>query len=288
MLIKSKNQFKSLRRAISILKCFSPQNTELGGNELAAMLGMHRTTAYRMLASLAEEKILERKGRRGVYTIGPGLYVLGNLFLTTTDIIKAAEPVVKIVNELTGEVTNLSIFFDGNISYLMREESKYEFRWGRHVGSYVPAHVSAMGNFFLSELSDSEIDELYPEEDLIPFTSHTIASKTELKARLAEIRKTGVSIDYEGQTYGVAGFSDGIRDSSGRVVAAISVGALIAHLNAEFIDRITQLVKMSAALISYRLGYRDTSCSIREVEEIKYWWKRESKESISSNNTTAS
>ena len=49
-----------------------------------------------MLATLAEEKFSERKGKRGVYTIGPGLYVLGNLFLSTTDIIKAAEPVVKI------------------------------------------------------------------------------------------------------------------------------------------------------------------------------------------------
>ncbi len=251
------------------------------------MLGMHRTTAYRMLATLAEEKILERKGRTGVYTIGPGLYVLGNLFLTTTDIVKAAEPVVKMVNELTGEVTNLSIFFDGYISYLMREESKYDFRWGRHVGSYVPAHVSAMGNVFLSELSDSEIDEIYPEENLMPFTSHTITSKTELKARLEEIRKTGVSIDYEGQTYGVAGFSNGIRDSSGKVVAAISVGTLIAHLNAEFIDHIIQLLKMSACLISYWLGYRDTECPVREMEEIRYWWKMVSSESISNNPASA-
>ena len=282
----SKDHFKSLRRAISVLKCFSPQKPELSGNELAAILGMHKTTAYRMLSTLAEEKLLERRGNRGVYRIGPGLYVLGNLFLSTTDIIKAAEPVVKMVNELTGEVTNLSIFFDGYISYVMREESKYEFRWGRHVGSYVPAHVSAMGKVFLSELSDSEIDAIYPEEKLISFTSHTVATKTELKARLEKIRRDGISIDYEGQTYGVAGFSNGIRDSSGKVVAAISIGALIARLDDRLIDHIIELIKVSSCLISYRLGYRDTRCPVREMEEIRHWWKRVSSESISKNHTS--
>ncbi len=286
--IVSKDYFKSLRRAISVLKCFTPQKPELSGNDLSAMLGMHKTTAYRMLSTLAEEKILERRGRDGVYRIGPGIYVLGNLFLSTTDLIIAAEPVVKMVNELTGEVTNLSIFFDGYISYVMREESKYEFRWGRHIGSYVPAHVSAMGKAFLSELSESEIDAIYPEENLISFTSHTIASKTELKVKLEEIRKTGISIDYEGQTYGVAGFSTSIRDSSGKVVAAISVGALIVHLNAEFIDHIIQLVKMSAGLISHRLGYRDTRRTVREMEEIRHWWKRISSKIISNNHSPAS
>ncbi len=283
---KQSTYFKSLRKAISVLKCFTPENPELSGNDLASMLGMHKTTAYRMLATLAEENILERRESSGTYKIGPGLYVLGNLFLSTTDLIQAAEPVVKLANELTGEVTNLSIYFDGYISYVMREESKYEFRWGRHVGSYVPAHVSAMGKVFLSELSDSEIDVIYPDDNLTPFTSHTITSKIALKEKLEEIRKSGISVDYEGQTYGIAGFSAGIRDSRGKVIAAMSVGAHINRLNAGLVGHIVQLVKMSAALVSYRLGYRDINISTYEMEEIRHWWKRVSS-NLKSNNSTS-
>ena len=61
---KQSTYFKSLRKAISVLKCFTPENPELSGNDLASMLGMHKTTAYRMLATLAEENILERREDR--------------------------------------------------------------------------------------------------------------------------------------------------------------------------------------------------------------------------------
>ena len=127
--MKDNNYVKSLRRAISVLKCFTPQQPELSGTEIARKLGIHKTTAHRMLATLAEDGLLDRDQRTGKYMVGPALYAMGSLYLSTTDILKTAEPVVKTLNDLTGEVVNVGIRDKDNIIVVMKEESNYPVRF---------------------------------------------------------------------------------------------------------------------------------------------------------------
>ena len=87
----------------------------------------------------------------------------------------------------------------------------------------LPAYASAMGKAFLSELSEAELESLYPEERLTPRTPKTIATKRELKLDLQQIRKTGVSFNPEGAHVGVEAAGSLIRNASGKAVAALSI-----------------------------------------------------------------
>jgi len=267
------NHIKSLIKAISVLKTFAPGALELTPAEIAQKLKMPKSSVYRVLATLSYGGFIEQNGTTNKYKIGPALYALGSLYLDTTDVIKAAEPVVKTLNDLTGEALNVGILDNGNMILIMKEESKHAFRFSVHVGSSMPAYSSAIGKALLSELDDSEIDRLYPHEALVPVTDKTIKTKTELKAELAEIRKSGIAYAREESYEGVIGIGAPIRNASRKAIAAVSISIPTFRLGQNMSDRIETAIRMAGSLISYRLGYQDAKEPVRTTDEIRSLWQ---------------
>lgn len=263
----------SLLKAVNILQCFSYDEPELRIADIVSKLDMPRTTVHRILSALLQTRLLERDINSGKYRIGPSLYMMGSLYLGTTDTLTAAEPLTKLLNELTGEYVKLSVFDRGNIVVIKKEESRHGFRYSHTVGTILPAYASAMGKAFLSELSESELDSLYLKEDFKLLTSKTIATKTQLKRDLEQIRTTGVSYDFEGNTEGLVGIASVIRGASGKAISAICTGLSTHNMDEKRLKKLSELVKLGACLISYRLGYQDPRNPARSLEEIRDWWE---------------
>ena len=272
--MSNENSASYIYRFLSVLRCFTPEQLELSTSEISRKVGLPKTTTHRMLTSLNKVGILNRNVVTGKYTIGPELYIIGSLYLSATDIIKAAEPVIKTVNDLTGETVNMGIFDKGNVTVVMKEESKYAFKFSLHVGSVLPAYASAMGKAFLSELTEEEINEIYPEEQLRQLTPKTIITRTVLKDELQQVKRKGVSFNREGAHVGVEGIGSVIRDASGRVVAAISISVPVFRINDTSREQLAKLMKTSASLISYRLGYSDKDKPVRDIKQLRSWFEQ--------------
>ena len=256
------------------MKCFTPDQIELGATEIAREIGLGKSTTHRILNILVENGMLKKNSVAKKYMIGPELYFLGSMYLISDALLEAATPVIKTLNNVTGEVVNLSIFEKCYAIIVMREESKHELRWSRHVGSVLPAHSSSMGKAFLSELTEAEIDSLYPVEELPQITTKTIRSKMELKKELEQIRRDGISVDNEGTVEWIIGIATLIRDASGKAVAAISIATPLIRVDDTKRAIYTSLVKQGASLISYLLGYRDQDNPIKNLQEIVSWCER--------------
>jgi DNA-binding IclR family transcriptional regulator len=276
--VETSNYFQSLRRAWGLLRCFTPQKPEWSGNEIAAKTGMHKTTAYRMLAVLAEEEVLQRNEQTNKYTVGPALFTLGSLYLNTNSLLSTAEPVIKAMNDLTEEVANLALMDKkGNITFVLREESKHALRVGLHVGYSSPAYGHALGKALLSELDDSEIDNLYPE-NLVPLTKNTVRTLALLKLELQQIRKDGVAYNNQQAWEGVEAVASVVRDQSGKAIAATGIGVPSVRMNKSRRKTLSAFIKLGAGLISYRLGYRGKEVVIHTIEELYSWWEQNSRE----------
>ncbi len=265
---------RSLVKAVSILECFSYDQPELSISDIVRKVKIPRATAYRMLSTLVKTGLLSRRNTTAKYRIGPKLYTMGSLYLATTDILTAAEPVTLLLNELTRESVKLSVFDRGNVVVIKKEEARHHLRYHHAVGTILPAYASAMGKAFLAEVSEAELDTFYPNEALKPLTIKTIGTKTELKRELQEIRKTRVSFDMEGNALGVVGVASVIRDSSGKAVAAISIGVQCHLTDEKRTQRLAELVRMGARLISYHLGYQDREAASLSIEAIRAWWDK--------------
>jgi DNA-binding IclR family transcriptional regulator len=262
----------SLSKAISILDSFSPDSPELGVADISRRVGIPKPTTHRLLMNLVREGIIEKRKGTGKYVIGARLHMIGSLYLNT-DIMTAAQPIVESLNELTGEVSSLAHLERGYAVVIIREETKYAFRWS-HVGSVLPAHGSAMGKALLSELTKEELDIIYPEETLVAVAPKSLKTKTELKRNLEQIRKTGISFSKEELVEGVEGIARVVRNASGKSVAAISIGVPVIRLSDSYRSRMTTMVRLGADLASYRLGYRDPACKVHDIEGLRSWWNQ--------------
>jgi len=257
-----------------MLKCFTPDKLELSATLIADKVELPRPTVYRMLTTLVHGGLLERNRSTGKYRIGTELYYLGSLYLSSTDLLKACEPVAKVINELTREAVNVGVLENDLVILIMKEESRYAFRISEHIGTVIPAHLSAMGKALLSELPEIQLDTLYPEEELTIRTKRSINTKTKLKLELEQIRESGVSLDSGEDVDGIIGVGAVIRDKNGKALGAMSISVPEFRTNEAKYTQLATLIGMGTSLVNYRLGYQDSINSINSIRDITSWWKK--------------
>ena len=278
--METQSNTTSLRKALLVLLSFTPYRLEWGTNEIARNVRISKATAHRILMTLTEFGMVERDVNTGKYKIGPELYLLGSLYLNNLNVIEVASPVSKMINELTGETVLMGIFDKGNVVMILKEESRYAFRFALHVGSYWPAHASAIGKAFLSEMTEAELDRVYPEEELKRVAPGTITTKTGLKQNLEQIRKVGISFANEEGFGGDVAVACLIRNARGQAVAGMAIAVPIFRINQARKNQLATLVKLGCSLISYKLGYRDTHNPVQDIQEILSWWERNKVDAI--------
>src|SRR3954452_15419487 len=67
---------QSVDRALTILEVLARVG-EAGVTEIAADLGVHKSTAFRLVATLEQHRLVEQTTGRGRYRLGVGLLPLG-------------------------------------------------------------------------------------------------------------------------------------------------------------------------------------------------------------------
>ena len=264
---------KSISKAVTILKIFTAQEPELTLAQIARKARMHKSTAHRILATLVRDGLICKDMVSDKYSIGHTLFTLGSLYLETAQLIRSIEPVIDELNELTGESILASVLEGCNITIIAKRETRNAFKFSTNVGTVIPAYTTAQGKILLSELSEKELDRLVPYEKLFQFTPQSIPTKAELKSQLEQVRKAKVAYSFEEYLIGAVGIASGIRDDSGKYVAAIGIATLPSKSNEEYTFHLAALIKIGASFISYQLGYRGEADSISDIKMIRSWWE---------------
>lgn len=268
----ARRNFRSLNRGLSILRLFTAETPQLSAAEIVHRLDMHRTTTYRMLAELTNQGFLAHNETTGRYSIGSVMYLLGSLHQRSDSLQTAATPVVELMSELTGEASNVGVLSDDVVVHLVLGESRHEVAWPRYIGMTLPAHTCALGKVLLSALSDSAIDSLYPDEALRSRTPNTLPTRSALKQELVSVREAGIAFDYEGCVPNVTGLGCPVMDHRGKTVAAFSISMPTFRFPPSLHPLYASAVRLGAALISYRLGYRGMAAAITTPEQLRSWW----------------
>ncbi len=263
------NHIRSVHRAVSVLKTFTARQHELSGAEVARLTGLSVTTTHRLLACLMKDGLLSRNEKTLKFTIGPEMFRIGSIFLFASNLVTAADPIVRELNEMTNEAISVAVRDQDYVTIILREESKFSVALIVHIGSILQAHATSVGKALLSELTDDEIDRLYPEA-LPRITSKTIQTRTELKRELGRIRVSGIAFSREEAAQGDVAIASLIRDTSGRAVASVAIGVPVFRLNKRKESILAELVSMAAGLISYRLGYQGKV--VKDFAAVRAWW----------------
>jgi len=249
-------RLSSVRNAARLLKEFSRADRELGVSELARRLDLGTSTVYRLLATLTDERLLERGRARGTYKLGIALHDLGSAVSSHLDLHEAAMPAMASLRHSTGETVQLAVLDGLDSVYVERLESPYTVRIFARAGTRLPATTTSTGKVLLAALSPDELELRLRAWQPRRWTPHSIVDPAALRVQLREIADRGWADNREESRIGVTSVGAPVRDRDGDVIAALSVAAPTSRASAATLRRIRATVIDTAAVISRRLGHR--------------------------------
>ncbi|TCK21647.1 IclR family transcriptional regulator [Pseudonocardia endophytica] len=248
-------RLSSVANAARLLKEFSRDDRELGVSELSRRLGLATSTVHRLLATLTDERLLERGASPGGYRLGLALFDLGASVAAGGDLHGAALPVMATLRASTGETVQLAVLDGLESVYIDRLESPHTVRIFSRVGTRLPATTTSTGKVLLAALPADELASRLTAWEPRRITPHTIVDAVTLCSRLAEIAERGWAENLEESRIGVVSVgAPVVRGADGSVVAALSVAAPTDRAGPSALRRIRASVIESAALVSRRLG----------------------------------
>ena len=92
---------------MTLLTSFDDTRVELSVTEMAASLGVHKSTASRLAGVLERAGLLTRSGRR--FRLGLEVVRLGTLAMRSLDFVASMQPAMDKLSQQTGETVNLAV-----------------------------------------------------------------------------------------------------------------------------------------------------------------------------------
>jgi IclR family transcriptional regulator, KDG regulon repressor len=247
---------KSLFKMLEVLEAFSATEPELSVVEIARRTGMPRTTVHRIVDSLRSVGFLEQDASRDRYRLGLKLFELGGTALTNLPLYREAPPFVDTLAKLSGEDVHLCIFDGAQMVFVNRHTQGATSPHNTVITMEAsPCHSTSVGKAALAFQSEVVIDRVI-RAGLPRFTPNTIVEPKKLKAELAAIRSRGYSIDECEHEPELRCVGAPIRNSAGRVFAAISASGPARRVTVERVPELAKIVMTHAELLSIRLGYQ--------------------------------
>jgi IclR family KDG regulon transcriptional repressor len=250
---------KSLARGFQMLDTVCSSPVSFGLSELAKECGFNISHIQRLSYTLQEIGIIDRDPKTKKFRIGPKMIALAAAVMKNMELKKIAFPIMsELCNEIK-EVVGLGVL-TGNDVVLIESilNTAQILNVSITPGDRVPVHATALGKTILAYLPPTEADAFLESYKPVALTPNTINSISALKNQLKKIRESGFAEAYDESTYGLSALAAPVRDSNGRVVAALAI--MIPTIRAKDDSRMKFYLNkllIASNQISFAIGYRD-------------------------------
>ncbi|THF63672.1 IclR family transcriptional regulator [Pseudothauera nasutitermitis] len=236
-----------IARTSRIMRALSARPHGLSLAEIAAEVGLPRSTVQRIITALVAENLVEPAGAAGGFRLGPALGQL--LYQTEADIVPVARPHLEQLSLALQETVCLSRLSGRQVQIVEVSVGEQILRIVPQVGLTAPMQLAADGKALLARMDPQKIVEWLGDDP--PRHSGRGKRLPELLAELEEIRRSGFAYDYEELAEGVCAVAVSIGTYRGAY--AVSVLAPTARMRAG-VDTFRQELAATRALLERLLG----------------------------------
>ena len=245
---------QTIEKASEVLALFDREHSEWGVREVAEALGLAKSSAHDLLASLEQVGLLG-KNHEGRYRLGWRLVTLSETLLATTELRREARASMEELADQYRETIHLAVLDDTQVVYVDKLEGKQAVRVElTSLGTRLYAHCSALGKVLLAYQPEANVKRILKAEGLPKFTANTITNADELEQTLAKVRKQGYAIDQEEILPDLCCVGAPIYNHTGQVIAAISMSVPAYRFQRSQLE-FRKAVMRTGKIISERLGY---------------------------------
>lgn len=247
-------RLSSVAAAARILREFGKHSTQLGVTQLARRTGVGKSTAHRIIWTLAEEGLLEKVEETGLFRLTTTMRSLGASAETAQRLHEAATIPLDQLRTKTASTLHIAILDGPDVLYVERREGPGAIQVFRSIGTRNAAHVTSSGKVLLAFLPTDQQRRLVAGMRLTPKTARTITTRAAFLAELAKVRMQGYAENRGESQPGMCSIAAPVRDPFGRVIASVSVAECVEDVEAG-LHHLARPVMQTAARISSGLGW---------------------------------
>jgi DNA-binding IclR family transcriptional regulator len=259
---KQKTRSTSIQKACAALRVLA-RRSPLRLTEIAAAAGLDKATTLRILGILIEEGFVGRTADTKSYELGEEASALASGARRSVDIAALAQPSLLRLAAKSTDTALLSIRSGVEALYLARAVGTHPLQPSYlQIGSRRPLGVGAGSLALLAWLPDAEIDAI------IEIVARRLPSASRITARLlreriAAARQHGHTLLVDAAYLGMGGVGVPVRDETGQVMAALSIGAASDRITPREAE-LAHMLKQEAAVLA-----RATTKSARAARPLR-------------------
>lgn len=214
----------SLARGLAVIHAFSQKKRQLTISQVSAKTGFSRAAVRRCLYTLTKLGFAGSDDNRHFY-LRPRVLALGHSYISSMPLATAAQPILEHFSRLMHESCSIATLDGLDIVYVARANVTRIMAIDLGVGSRLPAFCTSMGRVLLANLPPDELESFLARIEFTRYTERTIVTVDKLRPILRLALRNGYSIVDQELELGLRSMAVPIQNPSGKVVAAVNVGA---------------------------------------------------------------
>ncbi|MFI5532592.1 IclR family transcriptional regulator [Kitasatospora sp. NPDC051853] len=248
---------QTVDRALTILASLGQGPASL--EQAASRIGVHKSTALRLLRTLQEHGFVHRQSDQR-YRLGGRLFSLAQQALDGIDVRQVAAPYLAALNERYGHTVQLAVLDEGEVLYLDKVESRHSDRPGSwadpsvRIGRRVPAMTTAVGKVLLADLPEDHLTAFLDGQDFTARAGRPLRTAEELRTELASVRRLGWAVDEAEYQETVNCIAAPIVGTEGTAIAAFSISAAAGSTPVTELGKLVPELLCTAEAISLAYG----------------------------------
>jgi IclR family transcriptional regulator, acetate operon repressor len=244
---------QSVDRALHVLELLASWGAG-GVSELAAEIGVHKSTAFRLLGALEARDLVEQTTERGKYRLAFGLVRLARRVNIQMELTEQARGLTERLSRKLGESINVAVLrehFAVNVVQSRGQASVVSQNW---IGQLTPLHATSSGKVLLAHLDAAERTELIGL-GLVRLTPNTHTDPATLQDELVAVAERGHATTFGELEIGLNAVAVPVRGEDGTVIAALSASGPAYRMTPERINEILGEVESAGVELSRLMGY---------------------------------
>jgi DNA-binding IclR family transcriptional regulator len=251
---ESSGGVQSVDRAVSVLEILARRGGA-GVSEVAADIGVHKSTAFRLLSALEDRGLVEQATDRGKYQLGFGILRLASAVPGRLDLVRQGRPVLDELAASFGETVNLAVIRSHYAVNLDQAHGSAAVAAQNWTGQLTPLHATSSGKVLLAHQAPGARKQLLDAAGLARYTPHTVTTRKALDIELAQVLADGYGATFEEYEEGLNAVAAPVHDHTGTVIAAVSVSGPAYRLDKSRIAELVDDLKSGVQQLSARMGY---------------------------------
>ncbi len=244
---------KSLRKALSILECFTIKAPEQGITEISEKLGLNKSNVHNIISTFEHCGYVERNPATARYRLGSRILELAYVLNAGLGLQQVVRPFINALAQQVGEVVYFGIPKDGRVLYMDGGYPDNALTVRSMMGEKAEMYCTAIGKAMLAFLPGEEMAPALNRQSMLPFTPATLTSRAALLEDLAACRARGYSVDNMEHEFGIRCVGVPVFNRNGALIGAVSVSGPSPRLEQDKVEAYAGLLKECAQNISQRL-----------------------------------